>query len=267
MKFNYGVCTGDISNLDRVRFVAGLGYDFVEVGFAALSEKTDAEIDAFAKTVKECGIVCHSCNGFMPGDIKTCGPDMDDAKIKEYLDRNFERTAKLGYKSVIFGSGGSRNVPDGYDRERAKEDIIHFLGDLVVPVVKQYGVTIGIEELRSQETNIINTCDEAWEYIKAVNDSHIKLLVDLYHVAVMGTPVEELRQYKGYVSHVHIASPSNNRIYPLPTDGDDALYRKFFEILDEIGYEARNISLEGDGGACFDDTVTKSLAYLKSLEK
>ncbi len=144
---------------------------------------------------------------------------------------------------------------------------MHFLGDLVVPVVKQYDITIGIEELRAQETNIINTCAEACEYIEAINDSHIRLLVDLYHVAIMGTPVEELRKYKGYVSHVHIASPTNGRIYPLPTDGDDALYRQFYQILDEIGYEAKNISLEGSCGDDFEGNIAKSIVYLKSLEK
>ncbi|MBR6603824.1 MAG: sugar phosphate isomerase/epimerase [Clostridia bacterium] len=266
MKFNYGVCIG-IDQLDRIEKMAELGYDFAETGFAAMAEASEAQIDAFGKALRENGMTCASCNGFMPGSIKTCGPDMDDAKIKDYLERNFERSAKLGFKSVIFGSGGSRQVPEGYDRERAKADIMHFLGDLVVPVVKQYDITIGIEELRAEETNIINTCAEAWEYITAINDPHIKLLVDLYHVAVMGTPVEELRRYKGYVSHVHIASPSNGRIYPLPTDGDDALYRQFYDILEEIGYEAKNVSLEGSCGDDFNDTITKSIAYLKSIEK
>ncbi len=266
MKFNYGACLNDLRDLEKVRLLAKLGYDFVETAFSAMANKTDEEIAAFDKTVRENGLVCVSCNAFMPGDIKVCGPDMDDAKIKDFLERNFERSARLGFKNVIFGSGGARNVPEGYDRERAKEDIIHFLGDLVVPVVKQYDVTIGIEELRDTETNIINTCAEAMEYVKAVNDPHIRLLVDLYHVAVMGTPLEELREYKEYISHVHIASPSNERIYPLPTDGDDALYRKFYKILEEIGYEARNISLEGDWGDSYSDTVTKSIAYLKSME-
>ncbi len=32
------------------------------------------------------------------------------------LDR-IEAMAKLGFKSVIFGSGGSRQVPEGYDRQ------------------------------------------------------------------------------------------------------------------------------------------------------
>ena len=66
---------------------------------------------------------------------------------------------------------------------------------------------------------------------------------------------------------MHIASPKNNRIYPLPTDGDDALYRDFYKILDEIDYEARNISLEGNCGDDFEETISKYIAYLKGLEK
>lgn len=267
MNFKYGVCIGGVNNIDKVELAAKYGFDFVEVGFATMASQSEAEIDSFAKALEENGISCSSCNSFMPADIKTCGRDMDDVRIKDYLERSFERSARLGFKSVIFGSGTSRDVPEGYDRERAKADILHFLGDLVLPVIKQYDITVGIEELQSKETNIINTCAEAWEYIEAINDPHIALLVDLYHVAVMGTPLEELRRYKGHVSHVHIASPSNGRIYPLATDGDEALYREFFGILEEIGYEARNISLEGGCGDSFESTIRDSVAYLKSLEK
>lgn len=267
MNFRYGVCIGGVNNIESLEIAAKHGFDFVEVGFSTMASQSEAEIERFAKALEENGIACASCNGFMPADIKTCGSDMNDEVIKDYLERSFERSVKLGYKSVIFGSGPSRQVPDGYDRERAKADILHFLGDLVLPVVKQYDITIGIEELQSKETNIINTCAEAWEYTEAINDPHIALLVDLYHVAVMGTPVSELRRYRGHVSHVHIASPSNGRIYPLATDGDDALYREFFGILEEIGYEARNISLEGSCGNGFEETVRDSIAYLKSLEK
>ncbi len=266
MKFNYGVTINSICDLKNVKEAAKAGYDFIETPFGGLSEKSEKEIKAFSDTLNECGITCASCNGFIPGSIKVCGPEMNDDKIKEYLRSTFEKSAYLGYKSVIFGSGGARNVPEGYSRDKAKDDIIHFLSDLVLPFAKEYGVVIGIEELRSEETNIINTCAEAMEYVYAVNDQHIKLLVDLYHVACMGTPTEELLEYKGYVSHVHIASPSNGRIFPLPTDGDDALYRRFYKVLEDIGYEAKNISLEGSCGKDFNDTITKSISYLKSLE-
>ena len=265
MKFNYGACIGG-KDLAKIKTLAGLGYDFVETGFSALDTLTDEDIGAFDATLRENGLSCVSCNGFMPGTLKTVGPEVDDGAIKDFLARTFERSAKLGFKSLIFGSGASRRVPDGYPRAKAKADLIHFLGDLALPYAKKYGIVIGIEELRSEETNIINTCGEAMEYIREIDDPNLRLLVDLYHVACMGDSVETLHDYKGYVSHVHIASPSNKRVYPLPTDGDDALYRRFFEVLDEIGYEARNISLEGSVGDAFDVTVSASLPYLKSLE-
>lgn len=265
MKFNYGVCIG-VKDLKKIETLASLGYNFVETGFAQLSKASDEEIDNFAKALEANGMKCVSCNGFIPGDIKTVGPDVSDNKIKEYLKSTFERTAKLGYRSIIFGSGGSREVPAGYSRERAKDDILHFLNDLALPEAKKYGVVIGIEELNDKETNIINTCSEAMEYILEINDPNLRLLVDLYHVILMGDTAESIRNYKGYVSHVHIANPTNKRIYPLPTDGDEKIYREFFKVLDEIGYEARNISLEGSAADNFDATVSLSLPFLKSFE-
>ncbi len=266
MKYNYGVTINHITSLNNVEAAAKAGYDFIETPFSGLAEKSDEEIALFKKTLDENGLICASTNAFIPGSIKVCGPEMDDGKIKEYLARTFDRTALLGFKSVIFGSGGARNVPDGYDRDRAKEDIIHFLADIAAPKAAEYGITIGIEELRTAETNILNTCAEVMEYVHAVNLPNVKLLLDLYHIAQMGTDVNELLQYKGYVSHVHIASHSNNRIYPLPTDGDDKLYRDFYRVLGELDYSAKNISLEGGDGGDFEGTINKTLPYLKSLE-
>lgn len=265
MKFNYGVCIG-VKDIKKIETLASLGYDFVETGFASLSASSDDEIDELARALEANGLKCASCNGFIPGELKTVGPDRDDAKLKEYLKSTFERTAKLGFRSVIFGSGGSRKIPDGYPRERAKEDILHFLSDLALPEAKKYGVVIGIEELNDKETNVINTCGEAMEYVREIDDPNLRLLVDLYHVILMGDTAASIRNYKGYVSHVHIASPTNKRIFPLPTDGDDAVYREFFRALDDIGYEARNISLEGNTGGDFTAAVSASLPYLKSLE-
>ena len=39
-----------------------------------------------------------------------------------------------------------------------------------------------------------------------------------------------------YIKHVHIASPSNNRVIPLRNDGDGERYEAFFKALDKAGY-------------------------------
>ncbi len=261
MRFTYGVCIG--KDAAKIKELKELGFDFCEVSFAALAEAEESEVRLIADECKKHGIRCLSANSFLPASVRVTGPEADDEKIKAYLENAFEKLSVLGLKSVIFGSAGARNVPEGFSRETAKEQIIHFLRDLVVPFAEKYGVIIGIEELNDVESNILNTCHEAMEYVRAVNSPYVRLLVDYYHVGLMGESVQSLADYKGYISHVHIASPSQKRHVPAPTDIED--YGEFMQVLAEAEYESGAISLEGNFGDDFTASAKAALEYLRSI--
>ncbi len=262
MKFTYGVCIG--KDASKVEILKKIGCDFCEVGFSALADASDSEVQAMADQCKKHGIACLSANGFIPARIRLTGPDADDAVILKYLEKSFKKLSVLGLKSVIFGSGGARNIPEGFSREEAKAQIVHFLGDLAAPIAEKYGIIIGIEELNDKESNVLNTCAEAMEYVREVNSPYVKLLVDLYHVLLMGESVESLADYKGCISHVHIASPSQNRHVPAPTDPED--YAQFFRVLRAAEYESGAISLEGNFGDSFEKSSRIAVEYLRSIE-
>ena len=262
MKFIYGVCIG--KDASKVETLKKIGCDFCEVGFSALADAPDGEVQAMADQCKKHGIKCLSANGFIPARIRLTGPDVDDAVTLKYLEESFEKLSVLGLKSVIFGSGGARNIPEGFSREEAKAQIVHFLRDLVAPLAEKHGVIVGIEELNDKESNVLNTCAEAMEYVREVNSPYIKLLVDLYHVLLMNESVESLADYKGDISHVHIASPSQNRHVPSPTDPED--YEEFFRVLKAAEYESGAISLEGNFGGDFEGSARVAIEYLRSVE-
>ena len=262
MKFIYGVCIGKDSS--KVKVLKKLGCDFCEVSFSALADASESDVQAMADQCREHGIKCLSANGFIPARIRLTGPDADDAVIIKYLEESFKKLSVLGLKSVIFGSGGARNIPEGFPREKAKEQIIHFLRDLVAPLAEKYGVIVGIEELNDKESNVLNTCAEAMEYVRAVNSPRVKLLVDLYHVLLMNESVESLADYKGDISHVHIASPSQKRHVPSPTDPED--YAQFLGVLKAAEYESGAISLEGNFGNSFEESTRVAIEYLRSVE-
>lgn len=262
MKFIYGACVG--KDAKKIEILKRVGGDFCEVSFSALADAPDEDVQKLADECKKHGILCLSANGFIPGRIKVTGPDADDAVILDYLEKSFEKLSVLGLKSVIFGSGGARNIPEGFDRQKAKEQIIHFLRDLVAPLAEKYGVIIGIEELNDRESNILNTCAEAMEYVRAVNSPYVRLLVDLYHVDLMGESVASLADYRGYVSHVHIASASQKRNVPTSNDPED--YEEFFRTLKAAEYESGAISLEGNYPNGFENDTRAAFEYLRSVE-
>jgi sugar phosphate isomerase/epimerase len=68
---------------------------------------------------------------------------------------------------LCFGSGGARRVPDGFSKDEAFAQLVAF-GTRIAPEAKAHGITVVIEPLRRQETNIINTAAEGFALVKAV---------------------------------------------------------------------------------------------------
>src|SRR5262249_25937777 len=51
---------------------------------------------------------------FLPATLKVTGPAIDRDRQHAYVEKAFDRLARLGVEVVVFGSGGARRVPDGF---------------------------------------------------------------------------------------------------------------------------------------------------------
>lgn len=264
MKKNIGVCTA-FDDFERIKKIHDIGYDFVEFSFSSFKDAKESVIRECADLLHELNLPCVSMNGLIVGNFSLTGDNTNHEEAKEHVESILEKVQPFGTKTFVMGSGAARRVPDGYSKEKAMEQLERFFVDVLSPAAKKYDAVIAIEELRKEETNIFNTCRDVVSFLKGIDTPNIKLLVDYYHAMLGGDTLEELASYKGYISHVHIASPSNARIMPQPTDSDD--YKAFFKALDEAGYDKANISLEGSWDDRFDELAPISLEYLRSIGK
>lgn len=67
-----------------------------------------------------------------PGSIKLTGDNVDFEAIQTYVNHAIGRLAQAGIKIGVFGSGGSRRVPENFPREKAWEQlktVAKILGD------------------------------------------------------------------------------------------------------------------------------------------
>ena len=158
----------------------------------------------------------------------------------------------------MLGSGAARRVPDGFSRDEAFTQLVDFCRRLA-PVARRNGMTIAIEPLRRQETNIINTAREGLALVKAANRREIRLLVDFYHLAVEAENPDVLIEAGALLAHVHVANPKG-RGYP--STPDEAPYAPFFANLCRIGYTGR-VSIEGSA-TDFVAEAPRSLAMLRA---
>jgi sugar phosphate isomerase/epimerase len=160
---------------------------------------------------------------------------VDPAKQMAYVTGVLGRLKQLGVKMVVLGSGGARRVPDGFSKEEATAQLVDFCRR-IAPVARDNGITIVIEPLRKQESNIINTAREGLALVRAVDRPEIRLLVDYYHLTEEGESPDIIAEAGPLLAHTHIANPKG-RVFPL--QADESPYAGFFSNLCKIGYQGR----------------------------
>ena len=250
----FGVCA-PVSEAARLH---KLGFDYIEVSASSLASMTEAEFAAFCAENQAAPIHAEAANCLFPGEIRLTGDAVDSDAVQAYIDRVMARLGAAGIQIAVFGSGGSRRVPEGFSKERAISqlgDVTYRLGEAAA----KHGVTVVLEPLRREETNILNTQPESLSFVQAVEHPNFKLLCDYYHLIVEGGTPEMAAACGDALRHVHIANP-DGRVAMKP--GDKADYKAFFDALRRAGYDAR-VSFEGNAS----DYEAELPAVLEVLKK
>ena len=234
----YGMCGGP----DQAKVAAEAGYDFMEGNVMALLKPLDDEA-VFEEALNahiDAALPYPVANCFVPGDLKVTGPDADMGKLEDYVTTVFTRAAKAHLKVIVFGSGGARNVPEGFDMSRARDQIVEF-ARMFAPIAAENGVTVALEPLQKADCNIVTTVGEGAGIVRDVGHPAFRLLVDSYHWGRDDDSAEDIVKCGPLFAHVHTATVES-RIPP----GAEACshIEPFFRALRESGYNGR-ISIEG----------------------
>jgi D-psicose/D-tagatose/L-ribulose 3-epimerase len=252
--------TSDGIGLEFIEKLSEIGFDYAELPLAEMMALSDDDFSKLKERVKKSGIACETCNNFFPKTVRLTGKDVDMETVMQYVEKALSRARELEVERLVFGSGGAKNVPDGFPMEEGYKQVVELLKK-INPIAKEKGITIVIEPLRKAECNLINTFEEGCQLAKDVDGDNVKVLVDFYHLTEEKEPVEHLLKYGNeYLQHVHFAYPKG-RIYP--SDINEADYGPFIRALNEIRYDLR-ISCEAYTDN-FEESAPLAFAFLKNI--
>jgi sugar phosphate isomerase/epimerase len=248
-----GYCT-PLKGIDEARMA---GFDFVELRASEIAGLSDPDFEQLREKIARLGIPVPVTYLFVPGAIKLTGPAVNKEQQMDYVRKAFDRVARLGVEVVTFGSGAARQVPKGFSKDAAFQQLIEFCRR-IAPEAKARNLIVAIEPQRRQECNIINTAAEGLALVNAVNHANIQLMIDFYHLAEEKEDPAIILKAKGHIRHLHIANPKG-RAFPLKWEEYD--YAAFFKNLRKIGYDKR-ISVEA-GTQDFSREAPDSIAFLR----
>jgi sugar phosphate isomerase/epimerase len=189
-------------------------------------------------TAERSEIPVRAACGFIPGDMKSVGPDRDMHKLLAWAETAFTRARKAGTEIIVYGSGGSRRIPDGFSKQKAEEQFAQILSEMA-PLAQESGVTIVIEPLNTRETNLVNSLAEGAEIVSRVSHPNVQLLADIYHMAAENEPPEEISKFGSIIKHAHLAE-KEGRAAPGTAQFD---FVPYFQALRQVSYDSM-ISIE-----------------------
>lgn len=236
----FGICTG----IEGVQEAADAGYDYVEMGTGALVPAEDESVfEAVKQKILEAPLRVEAFNGFLPAEYKVTGPKVDLKVVGAYMEKALRRASEVGASIMVFGSGGARRMPEGFnDLNRAWEQLAE-ASRLAAEIAAKYGITIAMEPLLKRACNFFNRVEQGASFVDRLAHHHLKLLADLYHVEAEGEPLSNIAAAGQRLAHIHVATPA------IPETGQGTAYdfQGYFTALKQAGYDER-VSLEDNPG-------------------
>ena len=265
----FGACRGPADTA----LMKKIGYDFFEwnVASAMMPDKSEAEWAQRRDMVLGAALPLRSCNGFLPGTFRLTGPNAKWDEALDYAETACRRGDVLGVKTIVFGSGGARNVPgditakkkeDRPDTEKGVEQYTEFCR-ILCKRIADCKVTIVIEPLRPLESNIINYVWQGLQIVEDVGSPRLQQLADIFHMISGRESACSIVKAGCRLKHCHIACKATRQF---PGNNDTELFQPYFDALNKIGYTG-GVSCECGWGnkGDLEKNLTTALATLRKL--
>lgn len=196
--------------------VAALGFDVLEVSCAALSNVyvKDEQLYDLKEYAKEKGLVLTA--GYGPTkEQNLCSEDEGTVKKAMGFFKNLlPKLQKMDIK--ILGGGLYSYWPVDYtkpvNKEADWERAVRNIRELA-KTAQECDVTLGMEVLNRYEGYMLNTCEEALQFVDEVGSDYVKVMLDTFHMNIEDASIEEgFRKCRDYIKHIHFVD--SNRLAP-----------------------------------------------------
>jgi sugar phosphate isomerase/epimerase len=174
-----------------------------------------------------------AANRYLPPDLRPVGAEIDRARLDRWCETVMRRAERVGVRTLVWGSGVSRRVPEGFSHETARDQFTEAVSR-AAPIAERHGVMIVIEPVCRHDSNFIMSLADGAEIVERVAHPSVRLLADFYHMIIEGEPPSEIVRYASILEHVHLSEVGPDRGQP-GRRGEDL--RPYLQAIKEAGYD------------------------------
>lgn len=246
-------------------FAKECGYDGVEIApftlAADVKDVSGAQRDQVRQQALDAGLEVVGLHWLLAKTEGYYVTSPDEAVRKRTIDY-FKQLAQLchdlGGSVLVFGSPQQRSLLPGVSQQQATDYAAGVLQQ-AVPVFEQCDVVLALEPLGPEETDFLNTAEEARELIERIGSPHCRLHLDVKAMSSETESVPDIiRGNTDLTAHFHANDP--NRQGPGFGEVD---FVPIFEALGQVDYQGW-ISVEVfDYEPGIERLVSDSITYMR----
>lgn len=257
MKF--GCC---IKRIEDIAAVQQAGYDYFEFSGTVIAKMEETAFRRMLSLVKELDFPCIGFNSYCDGSPAIVGPAFDPAAIAAYAKTICARGHRLGIRSIGIGAPAARRLPPQYPHSLAQKQCMEFL-KITAAEAEKYDISILFEAVHENICDFAVFTEEAAEITQQLALPNMGMVLDFYHMHVMGEPIENAEIALPHLQHVHISTcgPHLERGYP-----DQTLHQEYQTILSwlkEHQYD-QTVSIEAD--AFLPEAAAAAVKMLREID-
>lgn len=206
--FNTDWDTDFIKQIDQVK---RLGFDILEVAPAPLMKLGKEDRKAIADYAKERGIgLTFSVGLGKEYDLASRDENIRKAGIQFTLD-TFDIMQEMGstmYSGVDIGAWNQTYSYGAVDKSAEWKQSIASVKE-IMKSAEEKGITFAVEVVNRYESSLVNTAEEAMEYIDRVGSANCAVLLDTYHMNIEEDSFEKaIRLVGSRLGHFHVGEPN-----------------------------------------------------------
>jgi sugar phosphate isomerase/epimerase len=204
----FAICNetfGDRPFVETCRAIQAAGYTGIEIAPHTLS----ADPSALRKMMRDCGLTFVGLHSLLTEPAGLHITTVDAAVRRrswEHLARLVDVCSSLGSRGVmVLGSGKQRAAwSGGSSVEEATKRLEEGLATLA-PIAHARGVTVLLEPLAPQLSDVITTLGDAVSMVRRINSAGLSSMFDTHNTAGERDPAPVLiERYFRYIRHAHV---------------------------------------------------------------
>lgn len=256
----FGCCIRETADVPRVK---AAGYDFYEFAGSAIAAMEEEEFERLVEQTRQSGIPCIGFNSYCSGIPAIVGDSFSPEETASYARLICGRGSRLGIRSIGIGAPAARRLPKNYPKHRADEQCRAFL-EITAEEAHRHGIRLLFEAVHSGMCDYAVYTAEAARMVREIDSPDVGMVLDFYHMHVMGEGFSEGEKALPFLRHVHISTCGQELWRGYPQEPDREEYRAIFKWLKDHHYH-ETVSIEGN---VFDlETASAAVQMLRDIDR